>query len=114
MIDHDRLFKELLSTFFIDFVDLLLPDVAAFVDRDSVQFLDKEIFTDVTSGERHEADLIVKVRFKGKDSFFLIHVEHQAHNESEFGRRMFRYFARLSMRPGGPSRIVIASSFRTR
>lgn len=25
MIDHDRLFKELLSTFFIEFLDLFLP-----------------------------------------------------------------------------------------
>ena len=28
-MDHDRLFKELLSTFFVEFVDLFLPDVGA-------------------------------------------------------------------------------------
>ncbi len=56
MIDHDRLFKELLSTFFPEFVDLFLPDVRAYLKRDSLGFLNPEIFTDVTSGERYEAD----------------------------------------------------------
>jgi hypothetical protein len=29
MIDHDRLFKELLSTFFIEFLELFIPEVAS-------------------------------------------------------------------------------------
>lgn len=32
-MDHDRLFKELLSTFFLEFVDLFLPNVSAVLDR---------------------------------------------------------------------------------
>ncbi len=95
MIDHDRLFKELLTEFFGDFVDLFLPHLAAYLDKSSLVFLDKEIFTDVTSGEKHEADLVVKARFGGKESFFLVHVEHQAQAHQDFGKRMFRYFARL-------------------
>ncbi|MFB8788919.1 MAG: hypothetical protein U7123_08735 [Potamolinea sp.] len=57
MIDHDRLFKELLSTFFWEFVELFLPKVAAYLERDSIFFLNQEVFTDVTSGERREVDL---------------------------------------------------------
>jgi hypothetical protein len=45
MIDHDRLFKELLSTFFVDFLDLFLPQVANQIDRNSIQFLPQEVFT---------------------------------------------------------------------
>lgn len=60
MIDHDHLFKELLSTFFVDFIELFLPDVMAYLEPDSVMFLDKEVFTDVTAGERYEADLLVQ------------------------------------------------------
>ena len=56
MIDHDRLFKELLSTFFVEFLELFFPDLSTGLVHDSVRFLDKEIFTDVTSGERYEAD----------------------------------------------------------
>lgn len=111
MIDHDRLFKELLSTFFLEFVDLFLPDVAAFIERDSLAFLDKEIFTDVTTGERYEADLVIKLRFKGRETFFLLHIEHQAHREGEFSRRMFRYFARLYESHGLPVYPVVVFSY---
>ncbi len=52
MIDHDRLFKELLTTFFWEFIEFFLPEVALYLERDSISFIDKEIFTDVTAGER--------------------------------------------------------------
>jgi hypothetical protein len=94
MIDHDRLFKELLLTFFLEFLDLFVPEVRALED-DSVEFIDKELFTDITSGDRHLVDILAKVRFKGKDTFFLIHVESQAQHQPDFAKRMFRYFARL-------------------
>jgi len=67
----------------------------AYIDPSSIEFLDKEIFTDVTGGDRHEVDLLVKVRFKGQDVCFLIHIENQASAQSEFGARLFFYFARL-------------------
>lgn len=70
MIDHDRLFKELLTTFFWEFIEFFLPEVAVYLERDSISFIDKEVFTDVTAGERYETDLLVKVRFQGKESFF--------------------------------------------
>ncbi|MBD1921147.1 DUF4351 domain-containing protein [Microcoleus sp. FACHB-831] len=95
MIDHDRLFKELLTTFFVEFLELFFPDVVAYLERDSIEFVDKEVFTDVTAGERYEADLVVKAKFQGQDSFFLIHIENQSRHELDFSQRMFRYFARL-------------------
>jgi predicted transposase YdaD len=113
MIDHDRLFKELLTTFFWEFIELFLPGIAAYLERDSVQFLDKEVFTDVTAGERYEADLIVRARFQEQDSFFLIHVEHQAQNQAQFGKRMFRYFARLSEKYDLPVYPIALFSYNT-
>jgi Domain of unknown function (DUF4351)/Putative transposase, YhgA-like len=95
MIDHDRLFKELLTTFFVEFLDLFLPEVLVYLETDSLQFLDKEVFTDVTAGDRYEADLIVKVKFREQESYFLIHVENQAYKQPDFSKRMFRYFSRL-------------------
>lgn len=93
MIDHDRLFKELLGTFFAEFVDLFFPDLANLLERDSLVFLEKELFSDVTAGERGEADLVVRARLQGQESFFLVHVENQS--RPRFPYRMFRYFARL-------------------
>ncbi len=97
MIDHDRIFKELIKTFFLEFIELFLPEVYADLDRETIEFLDKEVFTDVTSGEKHEADLIVKARFRGQESFFLFHIEAQADDRKKppFPKRMFTYFARL-------------------
>lgn len=95
MIDHDRLFKELLSTFFLDFLALFTPEVLDYLDPDSIAFLDKELFTDVTAGEKFETDLLVQAQFRNQPSFFLVHVENQSSSSSDFGKRMFRYFARL-------------------
>ena len=115
IIDHDRLFKELLSTFFVEFLELFFPDLRTGLVHDSIRFLDKEIFTDVTSGERYEADLVVQAQMRGQESFVLIHVEHQAQAQADFGRRMFRYFARLHDRYALPVYpIVLFSSARPR
>jgi hypothetical protein len=94
-MDHDRLFKELLGTFFLEFIRLFLPDVALYLDPDLIEFVDKQTFTDVTRGEKHEADLVVKTRFRGQAACFLVHIENQASPQQKFGKRMFRYFARL-------------------
>lgn len=95
MLDHDRLFKELLGTFFVEFVDLFFPDLAHLLERESLIFLEKELFNDLTAGERLEADLVVKARLQGQESFFLVHLEAQSKTQPQFGYRMFRYFARL-------------------
>ncbi len=95
MIDHDRLFKELISTFFVEFLDLFLPQVVSQIDRNSIQFLPQEVFNDVTSGEKKEIDLLAQVRYQQQETCFLIHVENQSYTESAFAKRMFKYFARL-------------------
>ena len=89
------MFKEMLTTFFLEFVEAFLPDVAAYLEPESIEFLDKEIITDVTAGKKHEVDLLVKARFRGRDTCFIIHVENQATPQADFPQRMFIYFARL-------------------
>jgi hypothetical protein len=54
-----RLFKELLTTFFVEFLELFFPEVIVYLERNSLEPLDKEIFTDVTAGERYEADFVL-------------------------------------------------------
>ncbi|MEH2077392.1 MAG: Rpn family recombination-promoting nuclease/putative transposase [Nostoc sp.] len=111
MIDHDRLFKELLSTFFVDFLDLFLPQVVSQIDRNSIHFLPQEIFTDVTSGEKKEIDLLAQVRYQQQDTCFLIHVENQSYTETAFAKRMFKYFARLHEKYDLPIYPVVIFSF---
>lgn len=112
MIDHDRLFKELISTFFVEFLDLFIPEILTYLEQDSITFLDKEIFTDITAGERYEADLIVKAKFRSHESFFLIHIENQAHQQADFSKRMFRYFSRLYEKFDLPIYPVVLFSYK--
>ncbi|PPS42774.1 DUF4351 domain-containing protein [Chroococcidiopsis sp. TS-821] len=113
MIDHDRLFKELLTTFFWEFIELFFPAVTAYLERDSITFLDKELFSDVTSGDRREVDLIAKAKFREQDTFFLIHCEHQSHPATDFSKRMFHYFARLYEKYALPVYPIVLFSYST-
>ena len=92
-------------------MQLFLPDVSASLDPASIEFLDKEVFTDVTAGEKHEVDLLVKARFQGAEAFFLIHVENQSKKQSDFPRRMFTYFARLHEKYSLPVYPVVLFSY---
>ncbi len=111
MTNHDRLFKELISTFFVEFIQLFLPEVLEYLEIDSIEFLDKEVFTDVTSGERHEVDIIVKARFRGLETYFLLLVENQASARTPFGKRFFKYFARLYEEHDLPVYPIVIFSF---
>ncbi len=111
MIDHDRLFKELLSTFFLEFLELFLPEVVSYIEPESITFLDKEVFTDVTAGDKYETDLLAQVRFREETSFFLIHLENQASAKAAFGKRMFRYFARLFEKYDYPVYPIVVFSY---
>jgi len=94
-IDHDRLFKELLETFFAEFMALFFPEAYRAIDFTHLKFLQQEVFTDVTAGERHEVDIIVETRLKTEPGLILVHVEPQAYVQKDFNERMFIYFSRL-------------------
>jgi hypothetical protein len=49
-IDHDQIFKELISTFFMEFLELFLPEIAATIDPGSIRFLQQEYFLDLVEG----------------------------------------------------------------
>jgi hypothetical protein len=76
MIDHDRLFKELLTNFFPEFIKLFFHDVSQHWERDSIEFLPQEIFTDVTEGEKKILDIVVKAKLRNQDTLFIIHTLH--------------------------------------
>jgi Domain of unknown function (DUF4351) len=101
-IDHDQLFKQLISTFFCEFLDLFAPDLAVHIDRDRIEFLPQEYFTDLVEGERRAMDLVVRVNLRRRPNepevgkvWAIIDCEHQSSSEADFNRRMFFYFAQL-------------------
>jgi hypothetical protein len=112
-LDHDRMFKELLTTFFVEFLDLFFPKLAVPLDRGSLEFLSQEHFTNLFAGEEYRADLVVKARFKGAARFFLIHVEHQSTAPANFGERFFRYYCAIFEKHGVPVYPIVVYSHDT-
>lgn len=94
-IDHDLLFKELLTTFFWDFLELFAPEVWETAERDSLSFLTQEVFNDLEGQARRNVDIVAKLNFQGQETCFLVHVENQSTAQNDFSERMFLYFARL-------------------
>lgn len=94
-IDHDALFKLLLTNFFREFLELAAPELANALDDQPLVFLDKESFSTLIDPDRREADLVVQARLRDEPATLLIHLEHQAQEDVNLPRRMFRYFARF-------------------
>ncbi|MBA2878606.1 hypothetical protein HNR63_001676 [Anoxybacillus kamchatkensis] len=94
-VDHDRLFKELITTFFEEFLLLFFPHVHEHIDFQHMSFLSEELFTDVPAGEKYRVGLLVQTNLKGEDSFIIVHIENQSYVQPLFPERMFIYFSRL-------------------
>ncbi len=115
-IDHDRLYKELLQTFFKEFMDLFFPKVSAAIDYTHLKFLSEEVFSGLVGGTTERVDLVVEtklleegearevgqvhknkpnIRSKLNKTLIIIHLEPQSYHESDFPERMFLYSSKL-------------------
>src|SRR5437868_3743015 len=73
MISHDQIFKQLLQTLFTDFLAAFVPELYRDLDTKSIQFLDKELIRARGRWRRTKlVDLVVRVRFRGQESFVLV------------------------------------------
>ncbi len=86
MLGRDRWFKELLSRFFLDFLELFVPELANPLEPNSIRFLRQEHFVNLTAAE--EEDLRVEVKQAGEAMAILGHLEAQSSSEANFMRRM--------------------------
>jgi hypothetical protein len=91
-IDHDQLFKQLLTTFFLEFLEFF-----AAIDPRSLEY-----FTDIEAGERQAMDVIVRIDLVGRPHApassrvsVVVNCEHQSSTQANFHRRTFFYFAQL-------------------
>ena len=99
MTNHDRLFKELITTFFVEFIELFFPEVRGYLEVASIEFLDKEVWTDVPAGLLRQPDAIARVQtHEGQSEVLLIHIEVQTKRQKNFGDRMVEYFMLLRLR----------------
>jgi hypothetical protein len=101
-IDHDQLFKQLLETFFVEFIELFAPALTEYLDLTQLTFLPQQYFTDIIDGDRKAIDILVQVPVKPNKitnsqpiHTILVHIENQATSETDFAQRIFFYFAEL-------------------
>ncbi|WP_407270359.1 Rpn family recombination-promoting nuclease/putative transposase [Radiobacillus sp. PE A8.2] len=94
-IHHDQLFKQLIHTFFAEFLEAFFPEIHSHIDFSSVKPLPEEIFTDLIEGESRRADIVLQVKLKGTDTILIIHVEPQSYPQANFHERMYLYFSLL-------------------
>ena len=94
-INHDQKFKELISTFFMEFLELFLPELARAIEPDSVTFREQEYFVDLVDGETNIIDLLAEVKLAGEEATVLVHIEPQSTSRTTFPQRLFFYFSRL-------------------
>ncbi|MGL6341206.1 MAG: Rpn family recombination-promoting nuclease/putative transposase, partial [Waterburya sp.] len=92
-------------------LDLFFPSVLEYLDTDSIQFVDKELFTDLVLGEKNIMDIVALAKFQAQNYSFLVHVENQASNAPEFNRRMFRYFCSLFLKYDRPIYPIVIFSY---
>ncbi len=101
-IDHDQLFKQLLETFFVDFIQLFAPALTEHLDLTQLTFLPQQYFTDIIDGDRKAIDILVQLPVKPHKitnsqptHTILVHIENQSTSETDFAQRIFFYFAEL-------------------
>jgi hypothetical protein len=96
---HDQLFKELLQAFLPEFMMLFFADAAEEIDWSTVEFMDKELFTDSFDGLRRTLDVVARVHTRtGEPEMILIHVEVESSPGPEFPARMYDYYSTLRLR----------------
>ncbi len=110
-IDHDQIFKKLLTTFFLEFIDLFFPEVLGYLEPDSVEFIDKELFTDIVEGEKKVLDIVALAKFQEQNYSFLIHIEAQSSNQTDFSQRFFKYFCSLYLKYNRPIYPIVVFSY---
>ncbi|MDF5712566.1 MAG: hypothetical protein PUP93_01455 [Rhizonema sp. NSF051] len=97
--DYDSPWKEVIESFFPQFLEFFFPDAYAVIDwTRHPEFLDKELQQLEPDAEigRILVDKVAKVwLLDGEEAWVLVHVEVQGQYDSQFAQRMYTYNYRL-------------------
>lgn len=93
--NHDQLHKELIQTFFKEFLEVFFPYVHEHLDFHAIKPISEEVYTDVLEGKTRRLDIVVETKLKRQDVIVIIHIEPQSYLQTNFHERMFRYFSLL-------------------
>lgn len=104
---HDHLFKELIQTFFEEFLESFFPKIHPLINFQEISFLSEEVFTDLLEG-----DVVVETKLKSTDAVMIVHVEPQSTQQSHFHERMYQYFSMLYQRHRKPIIPIAVFSYK--
>jgi Domain of unknown function (DUF4351) len=95
---QDDLIKNLLiqPRLLLDFLRAFLPEIFDFTDFEVLEYLDKE-HPRSKGKPRRRGDLLLKVRWRGRDAMFLIHIESQGQPQDTIVERTAEYCFRDSI-----------------
>ncbi len=98
-VNQDGLWKKVIGELFEDFLLFFAPELHQEVDFSKApDFLQQELFQEILDQKKGTtyADQIVKVRLKnGEEQWILVHIEVEGSADTEFPKRMFKYFYRI-------------------
>jgi predicted transposase/invertase (TIGR01784 family) len=92
-IPHDQLFKQLIQTFFGEFMEAFFPEVQEHIDFSVLKPLSEQMYTDIIDGESRTVDILIETKLKDEDTIIVIHIEPQSYHQTDFNERMFQYFS---------------------
>ena len=101
-IPHDQLFKQLLRTFFGEFMEAFFPEIQEHIDFSVLKPLSEQMYTDLIDGKSQTVDILIETKLKNEDTIIIIHVEPQSYYETDFNERMFRYYSSIYQRERKP------------
>ena len=92
---HDQLYKELIQTFFQEFLEAFFPEVHNHLEFHVIKPMSEEVYTDVIKGETRRLDVVIESTLKGTDVVVIVHIEPQSYVQTDFHERMYHYFSLL-------------------
>ena len=115
MVDRDRLFRDLLKHFFLEFVDLFFPKIAVAIDPKSIRFLEEEESQKPKEQREQKhtsasSNMLVQVQLRGQESCFWVHLDSSSDAEIKLERRVFHTFAHLDAKYNLPIYPIILQS----
>ncbi|RDW17535.1 transposase [Oceanobacillus arenosus] len=92
---HDQLSKEIINTFFKEFLEAFFPNVHDNIDFHAIKPLSEEVYTNVLKGKTRRLDIVIETTLKNTEVVVIVHVEPQSYKQDDFHERMYHYFSML-------------------
>lgn len=92
---HDQLYKELINTFFQEFLEAFFPEIHESLDFQQIKPLSEEVYTNLLDGDVRWLDIVIETTLKQTDVMIIVHIEPQSYYQPNFNERMYQYFSLL-------------------